>query len=227
LKNYGVLNPAQAETVKNKIKRTNLERYGTENAAASDIIKEKIKTIVSNKDDIWKQDKVNRTRETCLLKYGFSSPTQNDVVKVKTKETNLRKYGTEYAFNSPEIRAKIHATNVERYGNINPFASELIKTQIKESNMILYGVEYTTQRPNILEKALSSAYKYKEYKFPDGTIVKYQGYEHLAFDELLQYGFDLTTFKCLKSDVPKIQYTYDAMIEYTFLIYSFLQRTLL
>ncbi len=50
-----------------------------------------------------------------------------------------------------------------------------------------YGVKYPSQNPEISERQQKGSYKLKEYKLPSGKIIKIQGYENLALDELLKY----------------------------------------
>jgi DNA repair protein RadC len=42
------------------------------------------------------------------------------------------------------------------------------------------------QRPEIMEKQIKNSYYLKEYIFPSSKIIKIQGYEHFALDELTQ-----------------------------------------
>ena len=51
-----------------------------------------------------------------------------------------------------------------------------------------YGVKHPTQNKEIMEKCSKNAYKLKEYILPSGNIIKNQGYENYALDELLQDG---------------------------------------
>ena len=91
LKKYGVVNPFQLESVKEKI---NLERYGTEMALASDYVKEKRK-------------------ETVLEKYGVDNVGKCEVIKEKRKETCLKKYGVEYTTQLQSTIDKIHESKTK------------------------------------------------------------------------------------------------------------------
>ena len=53
--------------------------------------------------------------------------------KEKTRETNLAKFGTEYALQNAGVRAKSRETNLARYGAGNPFEAKIFKDKIKES----------------------------------------------------------------------------------------------
>jgi hypothetical protein len=53
------------------------------------------------------------------------------------------------------------------------------------NNIAKYGVEYPNQNTDIMDKSSKAAYKLKEYIFPSRAIVKIQGYENFALDELI------------------------------------------
>ena len=44
------------------------------------------------------------------------------------------------------------------------------------------------QNPETMEKQIKSSYYLKDYKLPSGDLIKIQGFEHYALDELLQDG---------------------------------------
>jgi len=72
-----------SENIKEKLKKTNLERYGVENIYQSEKIKEKIKN-------------------TNLIRYGYTNPFLNPDTLLnihnKLKKTNLERNGYEYPF---------------------------------------------------------------------------------------------------------------------------------
>ena len=102
-----------------KIKETKLVRYGSE--------------TYNNPD---------KTKQTCLNKYGVTNIFQTDVVCDKRIQ----------AMKSDIVKEKRKQTNIERFGTENVFASEVIKQKIKETNLERYGVEYTSQNQDILNK---------------------------------------------------------------------------
>lgn len=151
------------ERIKNKM----IDKYGVEYAAQSQIFKDKMK-------------------ETTLEKYGVENANQSELVREKIRKTNLETYGVEYGLQSEEVKEKRRVTNLEKYGFGNPLQREEIKEQIRETNMNKYGVEYSMQRPEIMEKQIQKSYYLKDYNLPSGKIIKIQGYEHFALDELTQ-----------------------------------------
>ena len=71
IKKYGVANPFQLESVKEKIKKTNIERYGVDNPAKSQKVWDKIKA-------------------TNLEKYGTEYVMSNDSIKEKVRQTCIK-----------------------------------------------------------------------------------------------------------------------------------------
>lgn len=82
---YGVSNPWQSDTVKEKIKQTCVERYGDENPAQAAVIKAKIK-------------------HTCLTKYGVDYYAQTAEWKQKYANTSMLRYGQSHPAKSNHIK---------------------------------------------------------------------------------------------------------------------------
>lgn len=102
-------------------------------------------------------------RQTCLSKYGVDNPTKNrEFVEKsmetqrkryggvgfaskelldKTKNTNLERYGVEYAGSSETVKEKIKQTWREKYGCDHPWMSDKVKEKIKQTTLEKYGVE--------------------------------------------------------------------------------------
>jgi len=74
--------------------------------------------------------KVNeKSKKTCLTKYGVESPWQSDIVKTKKENTCIKKYGVKNPFQSEEIKDKIKKTNIEKFGVEHPMQNEEIKSK--------------------------------------------------------------------------------------------------
>ena len=108
--------------IKDKIKKTNLERFGVEYSSQNKEIRDKQK-------------------KTCLEKYGTEYTFQSKEIQDKVKATNLERYGTEYYTNTNEFKEKVKHTNVEKYGVENVWSSEEIKDKIKKTMLERYGAE--------------------------------------------------------------------------------------
>ena len=97
------------------------------------------------------------------------------------------------------------ATLMKNYGVEHSLQSEEIREKMKATLMKNYGVEHSLQNAEVMEKASKNAYKLKEYIYPSGAIIKMQGYEHFALDELLQ---ELTEHDIVtgSQNVPEVWY---------------------
>lgn len=123
---YGTKNPAQVESIKNKIKITNLKRYGNEYG-------------LSNKEIIEKRKK------TCIEKYGVDNVWKAKEIQDKIKQTNLNRYNTNVAAKNEKIKNKMKNTCLERYNSTSPLGSQEIRDKAKETFIDKYGVDNYTK----------------------------------------------------------------------------------
>ena len=154
----------------NGIKETWLKIYGFDNPSKSNIVKEKIKNKTC-KNGIWyveTDEFKNKSKETCLKKYGVDSFSKLDEYhekikktsierygvdsynktekyKIETKTNNLKKYGVEYYFQTKDYKLKTKNTNLEKYGVSSYTKTDEYKIKMKKYYLENYGVEYYTQ----------------------------------------------------------------------------------
>ena len=140
-------NPAKREAVKEKIKKTNLERYGSTTAMNTTENIENRKKLFENKDFVNKRNA--KTLKTVQEKYGTDHVMHLDSFKEKQKAAMQEKYGVDHPYQSPEIMAKMKAKNKEKYGVEN--VAQLPEVQIKMAKTTLerYGVEHYNQLPEM------------------------------------------------------------------------------
>ena len=69
----------------------------------------------------------------------------SEETKEHRKETNLKLFGYDNPYKSPEVKAKISKTNLELYGAENVFASKIIQERMKETWRKNWGTEYPMQ----------------------------------------------------------------------------------
>jgi len=135
-----------------------------------------------------------KSKQTSLLRYGVENPMLCKELQEKRKQTNLDRYGVEYVSQSPEIRSKIIDTNLERYGVENISQCQDVKDRVqisyKETCLEKYGVEHVMQDPEMFQKISLSTFKKKLYVFPSGKEVKVMGYENFIIDYLLFIGYN-------------------------------------
>lgn len=210
LEKYGVEYATQLIEVKNKIKNTNLEKYGYEYGLQNkEIIKKRETTNLEKygvKHTTQRKDIKEKTKATNLEKYGVEYNSQRNDVKEKIKKTNIEKYGTAYGFQNEEIKEKIKATNLQKYGVEHNLQRDEIKEKVKATNLERYGVEYISQNPIIAENMMKRSYYKKEYTLPSGKVIKIQGYENYALDELIINNTNENDIVTGCSNVPEIWY---------------------
>lgn len=78
-----------------------------------------------------------KARETCLQRYGVTSPLKSEIFKQKSKETCLQRYGVEYTGQIPEKIEKTHKVCLEKYGvdsvfKVQKFRNQSLDTCIKK-----------------------------------------------------------------------------------------------
>lgn len=96
----------------------------------------------SRGDVIIENQDLEKSRQTCLEKYGVDHPQKSKEVREKSEKTNLEKYGYKTPLQSEEIKEKIRQTNLEKYGVEYPTKLETFKEKVKQSNLAKYGVEH-------------------------------------------------------------------------------------
>ena len=126
-----------------------------------------------------------KIRETNFEKYGADYGFQNENVKAKIRATNLEKYGVENILQCEEVKDKIKQGNLEKYGHEFYSQTQECQEKMKQTSLLKYGVEHPSQNTEIMAKMNKNMYKSKDYILPSGSIIKIQGYEHFALDEIL------------------------------------------
>ena len=118
----GLTNLFQLPEVKEKIKKTMLEKYGVEYSGQI-------------------EEKKRKSKQTWLSKYGVDNPFKSKEIQEKSKKTCLEKYGVEYSFQSENNKEKSKKTCLEKYGVDNPLKSDIIKNKSKQTKLEKYGDE--------------------------------------------------------------------------------------
>lgn len=83
-----------------------------------------------------------KRKQTNIKKYGVRTPLLNDEIKLKTQKTMENKYGVYYALQSQEIKNKWIETNIKKYNVKYPLESEDIQQKIIQTNIKKYGTPY-------------------------------------------------------------------------------------
>jgi len=146
-----------------------------------------------------------KSKDTCLEKYGVEHPMLLDETKQKIKDTCMERYGVESPLQNKEIKQKSKNTCIEKYGVEYSLQSEEVKQKIRDTCIERYGVEHPMHISEIAEKCLKSGYTRKDYTLTSGKILQIQGYEHFALDEIVTIYQEDDIINGM-SNVPEIWY---------------------
>jgi hypothetical protein len=127
-----------------------------------------------------KKRAIQRGKDACMEKFGFDNPGKDPEIKKKIKETFDTNYGM-HPLKTPEIIAKRAKTCLKIYGG------------------------HPNQNKEVQAKSEATSYKFRDYMMPSGNIVKVQGYEHIALDELVQ-KYEEDDILVGRTSIPTIDY---------------------
>ena len=212
LEKYGVEYSLQSQEVKDKGKKTCIEKYGVEYSLQSQEIRDKVKHTCLEKYGVeyvtQTEDFKEKSKQTCLKNWGVEHSFQSAEIREKSKQTCIERLGVEYPSQCQEVQEKNKQTSLKNWGTQHPSQCEINKEHHKQTNLKVWGVEYPsqnaevkqrviqtslknwgvehpTQNKDVMERCSKNAYKLKKYIFPSGKIIKIQGYENYALDELI------------------------------------------
>lgn len=225
----------EKKLIRDKIKKTNIERYGVDSYAKSKQFKKNMKENYGYISPFELKDTHKKSRDTLIERYGCDHNFKINEVKEKRKNTFIEKYETKTPSENLNIKNKIIETNKEKYGGNSPMYDENIKDKAKntynknyvnnlnnkndlierrENTMLKnYGVRYWIQDSENVDKLLKSRKNtYKKYTFNNKEICL-QGYENYALFEIFMKKYDIDDIFISKKDIEniigKIYYEYE------------------
>ena len=119
------------------------------------------------------------------------------------KDTCMKKYGVCNAGKVPDVIKKIKGVFDNKYG-IHPKQTKEVQDKWKATCLEKYG-GHPNQNKEVQARSEINSFAFKDYMMPGGTVVKYQGYENLALDELVQI-YEEEDIAIGRSNVPTIDY---------------------
>lgn len=112
------------------------------------------------------ENKTNKTKDTCIKKYGLDHVFKVKEIIDKKEKTNIEKYGFKCALQNKEVIQKRYDTNLEKYGRINPMQNEEILNKAKKTNLEKYGSYCPAKNPEInLKTEQTNLEKYGTKKY--------------------------------------------------------------
>ena len=125
--------PFSNPEVREKSKKTNLERYGVEQASSNKEIAEKISS--SKSTEKYKE----KVKKTILKKYGVENVFQSEIIKEKIRDTNINRYGKSHPMQNSDVRKRTEETIKKRFGVKNPMQNKDVQKKAQDTNLERYG----------------------------------------------------------------------------------------
>ncbi len=141
-----------------------------------------------------------KRKETCLKRFGTTSPMGSEKVKERFKATMVERYGVEWAMQSEENRMKSIATCLQKYGVrhhvetkefIDSMRAKAHEIQAKREATfhLRYGRRSPLQVPEIFEQQQRTAQVIKT-EIIGGVKFGFRGYEGVVIKFLVSRGID-------------------------------------
>lgn len=141
---------------RDKAKQTSLERYGDPHYNNRE---KSVQTSLERYGvESWNQvpEKIQKTKDVCMKKYGVPCSFQDKTVQEKFKQTCLERYGVEWYTMSPEMVAKTKQTCLERYGVDSPMKLDKVREKVNETNRRRYNHPWGPVGTSKKEEALAA-----------------------------------------------------------------------
>lgn len=124
----------------------------------------------------------------------------------RSKATLMKNYGVDNPGKSEIIKKTINDSYIKHYG-MHPLKTDLVKSKRVQTCLEKYG-GHPNQNLEVQKKSEATSFHYKDYMLPSGKLVKYQGYENIALDELLEL-YEEEDLGIGRSNVPPVNYYID------------------
>jgi len=141
-----------------------------------------------------------------LYRLPFCEPCSLKVKEKHKQETNLKRYGCTNTGSTQEVKDKIKKSYEEHFGG-HPKKNKYVQAKWAATCLEKYG-GHPNQNKEVQAKSEATSYHYKTYMMPSGNLVKYQGYEDKALDELVQL-YEEEDICIGRANIPSIEYNID------------------
>ncbi len=197
--------PEHIELVKTRVKESFQKKYGVDHYLQSEQGKRKYESTMVRKHGVrnsmfTEKGKKNHKDAMALL---YADEQRVESALAKGKQTNLKRYGYENPFSSPELMEKVRDRREEKYGVRHSLQREECRDKFKRTSLERYGYEHHMHNPQIrrrAEKEKMRTYGYKEVIIGKTTF-RVQGYEDFVRDLVsrleisdIKIGLDLKGF---------------------------------
>jgi len=134
--------PFSDPDIRKKAQKSIEKKYGKDRK----LIGEKISKTKGTKES------KEKTKKTCLDRYGVENVFQSEEIKTKIKTTTKEKYGVGHHMQNKHILEKTKKTVVEKYGVDNVMKIEEVRKTAENTNWSKYGCPNPMQNKDVAEK---------------------------------------------------------------------------
>jgi hypothetical protein len=182
LEKWGVENPSQLDSVKEKKLKSFIQNWGVDHPSKSTIIKEKKRETFQDRfgvDNPFQSEEVKeKIKSVNIIKFGVENPSQSEEVKEKKRETFIQNWGVDHPLKSKEVKEKRRETFLENWGEPSHTKSEKFRNKkfnvTKEHGYLGYisnrNSKYKCTKEHIFEIKSSTFSDRKKYNIPICTI---------------------------------------------------------
>jgi len=100
-----------------------------------------------------------KRKQTNIKIFGVENPFQSEEIKIKIRKTNEKIYGTPSPSQNENVKNKRKLTNMKNLGVDNPAKAPIVKEKTKETNNRIYGTDCSLQNKEVKEKIKISCNK--------------------------------------------------------------------
>lgn len=171
LEKYGVDNPLKNTEIKKKQNNTMIEKYGSSYPLYNEELKEKAKNKVLNRSQVEKEEIVEKWKNSMDFQKS----------RINFENSMLAKYGVKNALQHEEIKNKMLVKCKQR----TPEYQQEINEKTKKTTLAKYGVNYSIQNPEIKKKSANT----KRLNAISDFVEKYKN------NNLIEIDYDNETIK--------------------------------
>lgn len=192
----------QVKNTANKAKTTKELKYGRGNFWSDDGKKHIAEANKRNKET-----RVKKLKETNMKKYGVEWASQNETIKEKVASTNTSRYGNKCSLHGSN-QPRIEEIFKEKYGFDSPVKNASVKNKIKNTNIARYGAPSPFGARQCIEKGRQTYFNRTGYRNPAQNPENHKfhkkryAYDGLFFDS----SWELAYFIWLKDHNIPFEY---------------------
>lgn len=168
LKRYGVENVFQSNVIKEKSKQTLKQNYGVENAKSLQLDpsykkkEEAPKPLIENQEDGF-EDRSEELSSLKLTKWDLRTEEERESILQKRKNSNLKKYGEEFAQRSDVVKNKVKENSLKKWGFEYPQQSEIVRKKTEDTLLERYGSKHPNSRYRFQSQVFDSSWELYVY----------------------------------------------------------------